>query len=237
MKSETRSFLRSVTATTLRSVNAPGRRRIASAVHRLLGPNPGLHEASLRGGGRILIDGERNLDVFYLGEHDPHISAFLRRIVRKGEVIIDVGARFGEYTVPLALATGPTGRVFALEALEANYDILRQNVLLNELTNVTVVRVAVVDRTTELDAPVRSAPGNYSLAASGPCAHHRTRVFPRRFLRNPRNRPCGSDGHGYRRGGNAGLSWSAALAVVGSRPERGVRSEYSVAAADELECG
>ena len=168
MKSETRNFLRSVTATTLRSVNAPGRRRIASAVHRLLGPNPGLHEASLRGGGRILIDGERNLDVFYLGEHDPHISAFLRRIVRKGEVIIDVGARFGEYTVPLALATGPTGRVFALEALEANYDILRQNVLLNELTNVTVVRVAVVDRTTELDAPVRSAPGNYSLAASGP---------------------------------------------------------------------
>ena len=134
----------------------------------------------------MFIDSERNLDVFYLGEHDPNISRFLKRIVRKGEVIFDVGARFGEYTVPLALATGPTGHVYALEALQANYEVLLRNLQLNGLTNVTAVRAAVADRTTELNAPARGAPGNYSLASDSPtrttipawslddfCRHHK----------------------------------------------------------------
>ena len=168
MKPGTIRFLRNLTATTLRSVGVPGRGRVAAAAHRALGPNPGLHEVPLRGGGRMVVDGERNLDVFYLGEHDPNISHFLKRIVRKGEVIFDVGARFGEYTVPLALATGRSGQVFALEALQANYDVLLRNIQLNGLTNVTAVRAAVADRTTELDAPARGAPGNYSLATHSP---------------------------------------------------------------------
>lgn len=100
MHTKTIQFLRNVTATTLRSVGIPGRGRIAAVVHRALGPNPGLHEVSLRDGGRMFIDSERNQDVFYLGEHDPNVFHFLKRIVRKGEVILDVGARFGEYTVP-----------------------------------------------------------------------------------------------------------------------------------------
>ena len=116
----------------------------------------------------MFIDSEKNLDVFYLGEHDPNISHFLRRIVRKGEVVLDVGARFGEYTVPLALAIGPSGHVYALEALKANHEVLLQNIQLNGLTNVTPVRAAVADRTTELDAPACAAPGNYSLASNSP---------------------------------------------------------------------
>jgi FkbM family methyltransferase len=94
----------------------------------------------------MLVDGERNRDSFCLGEHEPQISGFLRRLVHKGQVILDVDARFGEFTVPLTLATGPSGQVYALEALPANYEVLVKNIELNGLTNVTPIRGVAADR-------------------------------------------------------------------------------------------
>jgi len=59
------------------------------------------------------------------------VVAELRRFLRPGDVAIDVGAHTGDSTLPIALAVGPTGCVFALEPNPYVYPILAQNAGLN----------------------------------------------------------------------------------------------------------
>ena len=76
------------------------------------------------------------------GESLFHESQFMKQIVSKGDVVIDVGANFGAITIPLAKAVGPTGYVVAIEAQPYIFNILCGNLALNELTNTQAVNRA-----------------------------------------------------------------------------------------------
>ena len=58
----------------------------------------------------------------------------LRSFLREGDVAIDIGAHTGDSTLPIALATGVTGTVFALEPNPYVFKILVLNSTLNPLT-------------------------------------------------------------------------------------------------------
>lgn len=63
--------------------------------------------------------------------------AGVRRWVRPGDVVLDVGAHAGDSTLPLALAAGPTGLVLAFEPNPYAFRVLAANAGLNpRLTNV-----------------------------------------------------------------------------------------------------
>lgn len=55
----------------------------------------------------------------------------LRTFLAPGDVAIDVGAHTGDTAVPLALAVGPAGRVFALEPNPYVFPVLESNAALN----------------------------------------------------------------------------------------------------------
>jgi FkbM family methyltransferase len=55
----------------------------------------------------------------------------LRAFLGPGDVAIDIGAHTGDTTVPMALAVGPTGRVFALEPNPYVFKVLAANAALN----------------------------------------------------------------------------------------------------------
>lgn len=55
----------------------------------------------------------------------------LRAFLRDGDVAIDVGAHTGDSTLPIALAVGPRGRVYALEPNPYVYKVLAVNAALN----------------------------------------------------------------------------------------------------------
>jgi FkbM family methyltransferase len=55
----------------------------------------------------------------------------LRTFLREGDVAIDIGAHTGDTTLPMALAVGPRGLVFALEPNPYVYKILEVNASLN----------------------------------------------------------------------------------------------------------
>lgn len=65
--------------------------------------------------------------------------------VRPGDTVVDAGANIGLFTVPLARAVGPTGRVIAIEPSASSAERLRRNVALNRLTNVQIEAAAVGD--------------------------------------------------------------------------------------------
>jgi hypothetical protein len=66
----------------------------------------------------------------------------LFRILRPGEVVIDVGAHVGKYSVLLSRRVGPTGRVLAVEANPETFAALEQNLRLNRRSNVQAVHGA-----------------------------------------------------------------------------------------------
>ena len=55
----------------------------------------------------------------------------LRAFLREGDVAIDIGAHTGDTTVPMALAVGRKGRVFALEPNPYVFKVLAANAALN----------------------------------------------------------------------------------------------------------
>ena len=69
---------------------------------------------------------------------------------QKGDVVVDIGAAFGLYTIPSSRQVGQSGKVVAIEAHPANYEMLNRNVKLNSLTNVTCLNYAVYSTKTKV---------------------------------------------------------------------------------------
>jgi len=69
--------------------------------------------------------------------------AWLARAVAPGDVVADVGAHHAYFALLMGNWVGAGGRVFAFECLPDNADIAMRNVLLNEVTNVEIIRKAV----------------------------------------------------------------------------------------------
>lgn len=66
--------------------------------------------------------------------------------VHEGDVVVDVGANVGYYTLIAARLVGSTGRVYAFEPDPRNFRYLERNVRLNGLDNVILEQKAVSDR-------------------------------------------------------------------------------------------
>jgi FkbM family methyltransferase len=70
----------------------------------------------------------------------------MRRLAKEGDVVIDIGANVGTFTLAAANAVGRSGRVFAFEAHPRTAAYLARNVRLNALRNVVVTAAALGDR-------------------------------------------------------------------------------------------
>ncbi len=67
-------------------------------------------------------------------------------IIREGDVVVDVGAHFGFYTLIAAVRVGPKGFVFSFKPSSFNFRVLKLNILLNKLKNVRIFKVALSDK-------------------------------------------------------------------------------------------
>ena len=65
--------------------------------------------------------------------------------IHPGDIVVDLGANVGIFTIMASLAAG-RGRVIAIEAEAHNYDFLCENIRANRLSNVETQRMAVSDR-------------------------------------------------------------------------------------------
>src|SRR5688572_19534133 len=79
----------------------------------------------------------------WLGWNEISKRRHFARAVRPGDVIYDVGANVGSYTILASVLVGKRGRVVAFEPLAENVAYLERHVSLNTLSNVDVVPAAV----------------------------------------------------------------------------------------------
>jgi FkbM family methyltransferase len=80
-------------------------------------------------------------------DYEPRVFDYLKKRIQPGDVVFDVGAHVGLFTVLLARWVGPSGHVFAFEPTPVTRAALTDHLNLNEVANrVTVCPLAVSDK-------------------------------------------------------------------------------------------
>jgi len=94
---------------------------------------------------------------YFRDNFESELFRFIRGVVQPGDVVLDIGANVGIFTVLLARWVGPGGHVYAFEPSQETRAILRDHLVLNH----------VADRVTIIPDAVSDAPGRSSFHIVG----------------------------------------------------------------------
>jgi FkbM family methyltransferase len=78
--------------------------------------------------------------------HEKTTTELFKKVVKEGEVVVDLGANIGYFTLLAAKLVGKNGKVFSLEPEPRNYGYLKKNIEINDYKNVVAVQKAVSDK-------------------------------------------------------------------------------------------
>jgi FkbM family methyltransferase len=70
----------------------------------------------------------------------------IKKEVKPGDTVVDIGANIGYYVLLESRLVGDTGKIYAIEPAPSNVDLLKKNVELNGYSNVEVYLYAVGDK-------------------------------------------------------------------------------------------
>ena len=83
---------------------------------------------------------------YWLGTYEWEKQKFFEKKLKEGDIVYDVGAHAGFYTLLAAELIGEKGRVFSFEPLMANYEYLKKHIEINNYKNIIPFNVAVSDK-------------------------------------------------------------------------------------------
>lgn len=88
----------------------------------------------------------------------PEIN-FLKKIIRTGDTVFDIGANIGYYGLIAAKKVGPAGMVYMFEPASATRKILEENIRLNGISNAKISNCAFGDNDGEKEIFLNSQSG------------------------------------------------------------------------------
>jgi FkbM family methyltransferase len=77
---------------------------------------------------------------------EPRTTQFIKDNLKPGQVFVDVGASVGYYTLLASGLVGSSGKVYAFEPLEENFEVLTKNLADNGIKNVIVNFTVLSDK-------------------------------------------------------------------------------------------
>jgi FkbM family methyltransferase len=89
-------------------------------------------------------------ETYFFGTQEEEITKLIRRLVKPGQVWLDIGANIGYFTVILARAVGASGKVYAFEPNPEVAKLIRASLELNQLRNVILTEAATSDSAGEM---------------------------------------------------------------------------------------
>lgn len=113
----------------------------------------------------------------FMGDFELEVAEFLTRFLEPGMVCVDVGAHIGVFTLLAAERVGPSGQVHAFEPGPSEFEQLKGNVALNNLTNVKLNPVAITAENGYATLTVCGGGGEPSIR----WASYRTRALEQRL--------------------------------------------------------
>lgn len=106
-----------------------------------------------------LITKDNSVSKFiFLDSYEKETVSFLSSIVINGDIVYDIGANIGYYTLVLSKLVGETGRIHAFEPSFREFSILADNLQLNHLHNGYLNQLAVTDHSGMMEMSVMDDP-------------------------------------------------------------------------------
>lgn len=85
--------------------------------------------------------------VLMLGNYatESHESQIFEKQLKKDQIVLDLGANIGYYSLLARSVVGPGGKVFSFEPSTENTSLIKKSIDANKFENITVVEAAVSD--------------------------------------------------------------------------------------------
>ena len=97
-------------------------------------------------GDKIFLDEKDSLLLSINKIYEKNETNFVKDSVNKGDVVIDIGANIGYYTLMFAKLVGDTGKIYSFEPDPRNFLILEKNIQINGYNNVILEKKAVSNK-------------------------------------------------------------------------------------------
>ncbi|BAZ32299.1 methyltransferase FkbM family protein [Cylindrospermum sp. NIES-4074] len=103
-------------------------------------------------------------EIYFFGVCEPAVTAIVKHLAKPGQIWLDVGANVGYFTILLSKIVGETGKIYAFEPNPITANLTENSILLNQVSNVTLVREAVSNSVGQ--KVILNVPMNESVRAS-----------------------------------------------------------------------
>jgi len=106
---------------------------------------------NVHGDSIMYLDDKDSLLLSLRTNYEPKHTRFMKSIIKEGDIVVDIGANIGYYTILLSKLVGNNGKVFAFEPDPKNFSVLEKNILVNKLNNVVLEHKALSNKTGEIN--------------------------------------------------------------------------------------
>ncbi len=86
----------------------------------------------------------------WLGTYESEKQLLFSDKIKPGNVVYDVGANVGFYTLIASIKSGDNGKVFSFEPLPENISFLKKHIKLNDLKNTSVIERAISEKSSKM---------------------------------------------------------------------------------------
>ncbi len=97
-------------------------------------------------GHKMFLDKHDTLGLSLNGSYEEFETEIVTKKVKKGDIVLDIGANIGYYTLIFARLVGEKGRVYAFEPDPVNFALLKRNIEINGYKNIVLIEKAVSDQ-------------------------------------------------------------------------------------------
>jgi FkbM family methyltransferase len=79
----------------------------------------------------------------YIGEFENNELNYIKSLLMPGDIFIDIGANIGLFSLVAGIAVAETGKVYAFEPAKESFELLKENIILNQLPNINAINMAM----------------------------------------------------------------------------------------------
>lgn len=134
----------------------PGMATLANNIFRMVWPSTNIIEVQ---GSKMFIDvNEKNpglrqtFQAYAMNRiHEETTTNIFRKIIKPGNIFLDLGANIGYFSLLAAKLTGENGKIFSFEPEPKNFYYLQKNIEVNNYKNIYPFQKAVSDKNGEIE--------------------------------------------------------------------------------------
>jgi len=101
-------------------------------------------------GHKMFLDSKDSLNLSLNGTYEEFETELFKKEIKESDIILDIGANIGYFTLIFAQIVGNHGKVFAFEPDPTNFALLKKNVEINGYENIVLINKAVSNKSGKL---------------------------------------------------------------------------------------